>query len=105
MTVSGFALLAHGKQPTTDVPRTGDGPPLEPPHGGDRVAQLLAEGAGRRRLVKELGITEHKAKKLLGDRRAAKRHTAASAVAMNGHSTWTPGSGGEVAGSETQPLG
>jgi hypothetical protein len=93
MTVSGFALLAQAKQPTTDVPPTGDGPPLEPPQGGDRVAQLLAEGAGRRRLVKELGITEHKAKKLLGDRRAAEHHTAASSMAVNGHTTWTQGSG------------
>jgi hypothetical protein len=98
MTVSGFALLAQGKAPATDVPPTGDGPPPEPPQGGDRVAQLLAEGAGRRRLVKELGITDYKAKKLLGDHRAAECHTAGAEVAVNGHTACTAGGGGEAAG-------
>jgi hypothetical protein len=98
MTVSGFALLAHGQQPATNVPPNGDRPPPQPPQDGDRVAQLLAEGAGRRRLVKELGITEHKAKKLLHNRRAAERHTMLSEVAVNGRTARTAGGGGEEAG-------
>jgi hypothetical protein len=32
---------------------------------GDRVAELIAAGAGRRRLVRELQITEHEARQLL----------------------------------------
>jgi hypothetical protein len=36
-----------------------------------RTSNLTPTGGGRRRLVKELGITEHRAKKLLDDHRAA----------------------------------
>ena len=36
---------------------------------GDRVAELVAAGAGRRRLSRELGVTEHEARELLAKRR------------------------------------
>jgi hypothetical protein len=42
------------------------------PPGGvveDRVAELLAAGAGRRRLMKEGGLSEHEARKLLEERK------------------------------------
>jgi hypothetical protein len=71
-------------------------PSAEPPQGGDRVAALLAEGAGRRRLVKELRITEYQAKKVLGEHRAAQRHTAGPELAVNGRSPSGAGDG-EVA--------
>jgi hypothetical protein len=35
----------------------------------DRVAELLAEGIGRRRLSRELGVTEHQAREILTARR------------------------------------
>lgn len=35
----------------------------------DRAAALIAEGAGRRRLARELGVTEHQARELLAERR------------------------------------
>ena len=37
--------------------------PAQP--GGDRVAELIADGAGRRRLARELGISEYEARQLL----------------------------------------
>nr|WP_062395519.1 DUF2637 domain-containing protein [Pseudonocardia sp. AL041005-10] len=37
--------------------------------GRDRVSVLLAEGAGRRRLARELDITEHQARELIAERR------------------------------------
>ncbi|MCW0215230.1 MAG: DUF2637 domain-containing protein [Pseudonocardia sp.] len=42
-----------------------------PPAGepGDRAVELIAEGAGRRRLAKELGIGEHEARQLLARHR------------------------------------
>lgn len=49
-----------------------------PPAGepaGDRAGQLIAEGVGRRRLARELGIKEHEARQLLA------RHR------VNGHAT------------------
>jgi hypothetical protein len=54
--------------------RTGDGhpaddPPAVPPWE-DRAAQLIAAGAGRRRLAAELGIPEHRARALLASHRA-----------------------------------
>lgn len=42
-------------------------PPGDEP--GDRVAELLAAGVGRRRLMKEAGLTEHEARKLLDERK------------------------------------
>lgn len=41
--------------------------PIEP---GDRAAALLAAGVGRRVLARELGITEHEARKLIESREA-----------------------------------
>jgi hypothetical protein len=98
MTVSGFALLAQSAMPATDATPENHLSPSEPPQGGDRVAQLLAEGAGRRRLVKELGITDYRAKKLLGNHRATERHTPASDVAANGHTPWTADGNSEDVG-------
>lgn len=37
--------------------------------GADRAAALIAEGAGRRRLARELDISEHQARELLAERR------------------------------------
>ena len=34
----------------------------------DKLDQLLAEGAGRRKIADELGITEHQARVLIADR-------------------------------------
>ncbi|MFC5996977.1 DUF2637 domain-containing protein [Pseudonocardia hispaniensis] len=47
------------------APPTGDevGDPGDQP--GDRAARLIAGGAGRRRLARELGISEHEARQLL----------------------------------------
>jgi hypothetical protein len=42
-----------------------------PASGGDRAAELIAAGAGRRRLSRELGVTEHEARRLLGRTRPA----------------------------------
>ncbi|GAA1858178.1 hypothetical protein GCM10009836_42950 [Pseudonocardia ailaonensis] len=36
----------------------------------DRASQLIADGVGRRRLAKELGVTEHEARQLLAASRA-----------------------------------
>ncbi|MDT0348138.1 DUF2637 domain-containing protein [Pseudonocardia charpentierae] len=38
---------------------------VELPDGGDRAAALIAAGAGRRRLSRELGLTEYEARRLL----------------------------------------
>jgi hypothetical protein len=91
MTVSGFALLAHGGEPDRDVP------PADPPPAGDRVARLLAEGAGRRKLARELSITEHEARALLAEHRTAQSSSARRELAVNGSA---PGGAGdrEVAG-------
>jgi DNA-binding transcriptional regulator LsrR (DeoR family) len=35
----------------------------------DPVAELLAQGAGRRRIAAQLGISEHQARRLLAERR------------------------------------
>lgn len=37
--------------------------------GDDRAAELIAAGAGRRRLARELGVTEHEARQLLAEHR------------------------------------
>ncbi len=39
----------------------------------DPVAELLEQGAGRRRLARELGVTEHQARQLLADRNGVAR--------------------------------
>ena len=53
-----------------------DGPP-DVPTWEDRAAQLIAAGAGRRRLAAELGIPEHRARALLASHRAQARGRAA----------------------------
>lgn len=40
-------------------------PPLAPPDDDERVTALIAAGVGRRRLARELGVTEHEARRLL----------------------------------------
>lgn len=49
-------------------------PPVAEPGPTDRAAALIADGIGRRRLAKELGVTEHEARQLL----AASRQTSGS---------------------------
>ncbi|MGL5909664.1 MAG: hypothetical protein ACRCZP_06670, partial [Phycicoccus sp.] len=39
--------------------------PATTPPAGDRLGELIATGAGRRKLVKELGISDHQARILL----------------------------------------
>ena len=43
-------------------PPAGEAAPAGPP---DRAAELIAAGAGRRKLARELDITEHEARALL----------------------------------------
>lgn len=69
----------------------------------DRIGALIAAGAGRRRLSRELGITEHEARRLLGRARDPEQPTSAEAGApphpdhlgarRNGHAV--PTSGGQ----------
>lgn len=46
----------------------GSGPTVGQEPTDDRAAELIAEGAGRRRLAKELGISEYKARQLISGR-------------------------------------
>jgi hypothetical protein len=62
-----------------DAPPTGEEPAPVSPEAGedretDRAGELIASGAGRRRLSRELGISEHKAREML----AAHRNRGAS---------------------------
>lgn len=76
---SGPANLQHeraGEQTVEDSPAPGDEPPAvalhlapEPAGREDRAAVLIAAGAGRRKLARELGISEHEARELLAARR------------------------------------
>ena len=64
------AVRTHDATPApTDGAAEPGGPGDQTPPGDgahpDRVAALLAEGAGRRRLSRRLGITEYDARKLL----------------------------------------
>lgn len=53
-----------------DAPPAGDEvPPAGDEPGGDRAAELLAQGAGRRKLASELGLTEHQARAMIRARR------------------------------------
>jgi hypothetical protein len=56
-------------RPVTDDGHPADDPSVVPPRE-DRAAQLIAAGAGRRRLAAELGIPEHRARALLASHRA-----------------------------------
>lgn len=79
----GELVDAHGLSRLWD-----DAPPAEPvpddpaepepagDGGRDRAAELIAEGAGRRRLARELDITEHAARELLAVRRNRHHATA-----------------------------
>ncbi|WP_300006957.1 DUF2637 domain-containing protein [Pseudonocardia sp.] len=42
-----------------------DGRPAEPDVDDDRAAELIAEGAGRRRIARELGVSEYEARRLI----------------------------------------
>jgi hypothetical protein len=44
-------------------------PPVSEPSRSDRAEALIASGIGRRRLAKELGVTEHEARQLLASSR------------------------------------
>src|SRR4051794_9477585 len=58
-----------GRRPTTEDGHPADAPSGVPPWDG-RAAQLIAAGAGRRRLAAELRIPEHRARALLAAHRA-----------------------------------
>lgn len=51
------------------APPTGEPPVARTEAPDDRAALLIAEGVGRRRLARELGVTEHEARALLDARR------------------------------------
>ncbi len=53
----------------TGTPAPGSNPVQPGPTADDRAAELIAEGAGRRRLAAELGVTEHAARQLIDERR------------------------------------
>lgn len=55
-----------------------------PAEGPDRLAELIAAGAGRRRLSRELGVTEYEARRLLGRTRPTTPPTDDNRAAMNG---------------------
>lgn len=77
-----LAVLVGRRVPAAEVPDVEEdlhdqgmswwdsAPPAEP-GPTDRAAELIADGIGRRRLAKELGVTEHEARQLL----AASRQT------------------------------
>ncbi|MEJ3652042.1 DUF2637 domain-containing protein [Actinomycetes bacterium KLBMP 9759] len=53
--------------------------------GADRAAELIAQGAGRRRLSRELGVTEYEARQIL-----ARTRTADEQLSLNDHSFGEP---------------
>jgi hypothetical protein len=73
-------LVGRGTDSSQSEPArhlTEDGHPADDPSAvppwEDRAAQLIAAGAGRRRLAAELGIPEHRARALLASHRAQAR--------------------------------
>ncbi|MCW2722834.1 DUF2637 domain-containing protein [Pseudonocardia sp.] len=64
--VTGF-FPAPGETPTDQGVAAGD--PDRSDDDTDRAAALIAEGVGRRRLARELGISEHQAREMLGGSR------------------------------------
>lgn len=64
--------VVDGQDDVDDEPRPdwwAGAPPAGDEPGADRVEALLAQGVGRRRLARELGLTEHQARELLASRR------------------------------------
>ncbi len=68
-----LAVLVGRPTPEPEVPaptaRPGTTPELPAADGDERVRELIAAGAGRRRLSRELDITEYEARQLLDDAR------------------------------------
>lgn len=63
----GYELTHQALDPETlDERRWDDAPPAG---DGDRASALIAAGAGRRRISRELGVTEYEARRLLADAR------------------------------------
>lgn len=60
----------------TDLERTDldDVGNVDDGHAPDRLAALIAEGAGRRRVARELGVTEYQARELLASRNGGGPH-------------------------------
>jgi hypothetical protein len=61
-------------------------PPAGDQAGEDRAARLIREGAGRRRLARELSITEHQARALLDEHRPTQGGSAPAQITVNGRS-------------------
>jgi hypothetical protein len=61
-------------------------------NGQDRAAELIALGAGRRRLSRELGVTEYEARQLLARARTDIDPEPATESARGGQSMWALGS-------------
>jgi hypothetical protein len=71
----GRGANGSGSEPARQMPPN-DHPVVSPsdvPPWEDRAAQLIAAGAGRRRLAAELGIPEHRARAVLASHRAQAR--------------------------------
>lgn len=62
-------LPPGGGQPVGPTTSGGTGGSADSTHDTDPLAELLAQGVGRRRLAAELGVTEHQARQLLAGRR------------------------------------
>lgn len=59
---------------TTEAPQINVEPPAEVPVGDDDpdpIAELIAEGAGRRRIAQVAGVSEHEARKMIASRTRA----------------------------------
>lgn len=63
----GFSRAWDDPPPAGDLDHDGD-----EREGDDRAAELIAAGAGRRRLARELGLSEHQARALLASARNGK---------------------------------
>jgi hypothetical protein len=77
-----FALVwelvtGHGRPPATVTVPTGDVAGQRVETADERAARLIAEGFGRKRLSKELGVTEHQARDLIAIHRQTNGHEVA----------------------------
>lgn len=73
-----LAVLVSRPVPTGAVVEAEPVPEIAPPAQPERAAELIAEGAGRRRLSRELDITEYEARRLLAEARSPEPAAAAA---------------------------
>jgi hypothetical protein len=75
-TASPCATVDHTRPPielSPAVDNIGDRSQTDDVGTTDVVAELLKQGAGRRRLARELGVSEHEARRLLAERNGVAR--------------------------------